>query len=172
MAGVLPTLMPRLETIPDDIVIPEESLQQVVDNTNSGKHFTGSFLKFVWPELLCSNWNGQPGKTPLDERRKRVVELYTHFYYQETQHQTSGLIWFPASMKARDRKMGGRRWCQQPRKHEPCIHHLKMRRGTQLLQQNLVLLTSTGKQMSMNLDNIPASVNLISSFLYKDYLQC
>ena len=83
--------MPRVESIPEDLVIGEEVLQSAL---NCAKHFATLILKSVWPELfgpqqrrMAYNWNGTRGKTPLDERRKRVVEIYTHFYFPETRHQ-------------------------------------------------------------------------------------
>ena len=94
LSGSLLAPVPRVESIPEDLVIGEEILQSALNCAKSGKHFATLILKSVWPELfgpqqrwMAYNWNGTRGKTPLDERRKRVVEIYTHFYFPETRYQ-------------------------------------------------------------------------------------
>lgn len=176
MGGAFLAPVPRLESIPADLVIPEESLQQVVAKTNSGKHFASSILKFVWPELfgpdmrrLCYNWNGQRVKTPLDDRRKRVVELYTHFYYPETRHQK---LWSDvvSHINERMRQKDGRKQIVPATQEARASYSSEDENRNPAASTESCILDEYGQAdvSEDNLDNIPASVNLTSSFSYMD----
>ena len=43
--------VPRVESIPEDLVIGEDILQSALNCTKRGKHFATLLLKSVWPEL-------------------------------------------------------------------------------------------------------------------------
>ena len=171
LSGSLLAPVPRVESIPEDLVLGEEVLQSALNCAKSGKHFATLILKSVWPELfgpqqrrMAYNWNGTRGKTPLDERRKRVVEIYTHFYFPETRHQK---VWSDVVGRINERMR--RQWRKKSSQRHEAHGESSGEEDGENRDPNGRVLTSVDQ--NDDLLEIPETMNFSNSFSYLDYLE-
>ena len=113
---------------------------------------------------MAYNWNGTRGKTPLDERRKHVVEIYTHFYYPETQHLK---VW--SDVGGRINETMRRQWKKKSSQRNGAFEESSGEDDGENTDPNERVLTS-GDQED-DLSAIPETMNFSNSFSYLDYLQ-